>query len=113
MVIDERESRHDYIVDAARQIMTAGRTAPKGKGIDNIEIGRADPKLDSRGSRCTAGISRGDRTEIFPARCRQYRAGRSGNPGRIAHLADGDSIAGIAAMRPVSPKGEMPMLPVH
>ena len=38
MVIDERESRHDYIVDAARQIMTAGRTAPKGKGIDNIEI---------------------------------------------------------------------------
>lgn len=38
MIIDERESRHDYIVEAARQIMTAGRTAPQSKGMDHIEI---------------------------------------------------------------------------
>lgn len=38
MIIDERKSRQDYIIEAAREIMTAARTAPKGKGIDVIEI---------------------------------------------------------------------------
>ena len=38
MIIDERISRQSYILDAARQIMTAARTAPKGKGVDIIEI---------------------------------------------------------------------------
>ena len=38
MVIDERECRREEIAAIARQIMIAGRTAPKGKGIDIIEI---------------------------------------------------------------------------
>lgn len=38
MIIDERESRRSYMAEAARQIMTAARTAPKGKGIDILEI---------------------------------------------------------------------------
>ena len=38
MVIDERECRKETIAEVARQIMIAGRTAPKGKGIDLIEI---------------------------------------------------------------------------
>lgn len=38
MIIDERENRRQSVLEAARQIMTAARTAPKGKGIDIIEI---------------------------------------------------------------------------
>lgn len=38
MIIDERESRQSYMLDAAKQIMTAARTAPKGKGVDILEI---------------------------------------------------------------------------
>ncbi len=38
MVVNERTSRHEYILHAVRQMMTAARTAPKGKGIDIIEI---------------------------------------------------------------------------
>ncbi len=38
MIIDERTTREEAILEAAREIMTAGRTAPKGKGVDLIEI---------------------------------------------------------------------------
>jgi uncharacterized ferredoxin-like protein len=38
MIINERESRREYLLNAAKQMMTAARTAPKGKGIDVIEI---------------------------------------------------------------------------
>ena len=37
MILNERDARHEHILQAARQIMTAARTAPKGKGIDIIE----------------------------------------------------------------------------
>lgn len=38
MIIDERENRRQAVLEAARQIMTAARTAPKGKGVDIMEI---------------------------------------------------------------------------
>lgn len=38
MIINEREIRHEQVVEAAKQMMTAARTAPKGKGIDVIEV---------------------------------------------------------------------------
>lgn len=38
MLINERETRHNYLIEAAKQIMTAIRTAPKGKGVDILEI---------------------------------------------------------------------------
>lgn len=38
MIIDERETRSKRIVEITELIMTAARTAPKGKGIDVIEI---------------------------------------------------------------------------
>ena len=38
MVINERDCRHEQVIVAARQMMTAARTAPKGKGVDIIEI---------------------------------------------------------------------------
>lgn len=38
MQIDERKTRTERIIDAAGRIMTAGRTAPKARGVDLIEI---------------------------------------------------------------------------
>lgn len=37
MILNERDTRHEYLLYVAKQIMTAARTAPKGKGIDIIE----------------------------------------------------------------------------
>lgn len=38
MIQNEREIRHEHVLESVRQMMTAARTAPKGKGIDIIEI---------------------------------------------------------------------------
>lgn len=38
MILNERDLRHEHILNVARQMMTAARTAPKGKGIDIIEM---------------------------------------------------------------------------
>ncbi len=38
MIIDERNSRRERIINVANAMMTAARTAPKGKGFDIIEI---------------------------------------------------------------------------
>ena len=38
MIQNEREIRHELVLQAARRMMTAARTAPKGKGIDIIEV---------------------------------------------------------------------------
>lgn len=38
MILNERESRHKHILNVAQQMMTAARTAPKGKGIDILEV---------------------------------------------------------------------------
>lgn len=38
MIQNEREFRHEQVLRIAMQMMTAARTAPKGKGIDIIEV---------------------------------------------------------------------------
>lgn len=38
MILNEREDRHEHTLNVARQMMTAARTAPKGKGLDIIEV---------------------------------------------------------------------------
>lgn len=38
MIQNERDIRHEHILNVAWQMMTAARTAPKGKGIDIIEV---------------------------------------------------------------------------
>lgn len=38
MILNERDSRHEHVLNVARQMMTAARTAPKGKGIDVVEV---------------------------------------------------------------------------
>lgn len=37
MILNERDSRHEQVLQVARQMMIAARTAPKGKGIDVVE----------------------------------------------------------------------------
>ncbi len=37
MIIEERTDRHARVIDAARAMMTAARTAPKARGVDLIE----------------------------------------------------------------------------
>lgn len=46
MIKDERALRHELVVEAARRMMMAARTAPKGKGIDVIEIVLVDDRDD-------------------------------------------------------------------
>lgn len=38
MILNERDLRHELVLNAAKEMMAAARTAPKGKGIDAIEI---------------------------------------------------------------------------
>ncbi|MDR2057299.1 MAG: DUF2148 domain-containing protein [Dysgonamonadaceae bacterium] len=38
MILNERKTRHEHLINAVKQMMTAARTAPKGKGMDIIEI---------------------------------------------------------------------------
>ncbi|MCL1933085.1 MAG: DUF2148 domain-containing protein [Candidatus Azobacteroides sp.] len=38
MIHNERETRHQRVMEAVGRMMTAARTAPKGKGVDIIEI---------------------------------------------------------------------------
>ena len=38
MILNERDTRHEQVMRIAHQMMTAARTAPKGKGVDVIEI---------------------------------------------------------------------------
>lgn len=41
MIVNEREIRKELVLDAAHAMARAARTAPKGKGVDIIEIGIA------------------------------------------------------------------------
>ena len=41
MIANERDVRHEHILRVARQMMTAARNDPKGKGIDAIEVAKA------------------------------------------------------------------------
>lgn len=46
MIYNERQLRHQAVVEAARRMMTAARTAPKGKGVDIIEIALVEEPAD-------------------------------------------------------------------
>ena len=38
MILNERDSRHEQVLQIGKQMMTAARTAPKAKGVDIIEV---------------------------------------------------------------------------
>lgn len=46
MIKNEREVRHEIVIAAAQRMMIAARTAPKGKGIDIIEIALLSDRED-------------------------------------------------------------------
>lgn len=46
MIENERLIRHNAVVDMAHQMMIAARTAPKGKGVDLIEIALVSQRAD-------------------------------------------------------------------
>ena len=38
MILNERDSRHEQVLQIGKQMMVAARTAPKAKGVDIIEV---------------------------------------------------------------------------
>ena len=48
MIQNEREIRHEHVLEAVRQMMTAARTAPKGKGIDICLLYTSPSPRDTR-----------------------------------------------------------------
>ena len=38
MILNERDCRHEQVLDIAQKMMIAARTAPKAKGVDIIEV---------------------------------------------------------------------------
>ena len=38
MIYNERDARHEHVIECAKQMMTAARTAPKAKGVDIVEV---------------------------------------------------------------------------
>jgi uncharacterized ferredoxin-like protein len=48
MITNERDIRKEHLLSVARQMMNAARTAPKGKGVDIIEIAAVSGEDDIR-----------------------------------------------------------------
>ena len=46
MVLNERDIRHELVVEAGRRMMMAARTAPKARGVDIIEIALVSERAD-------------------------------------------------------------------
>ena len=71
MILNERDARHEHILQVARQMMTAARTAPKGKGIDIIEVALITDEEIKQLSDTMVGhydsYGRRTRNEIFPS----------------------------------------------
>ncbi len=72
MVVNERSNRHERVVAVAMDMMTAARTAPKGKGLDQIEV---------------AVITKEDIAALSNAMFELYRA-----TNRPVYLRDSDNI---------------------
>lgn len=42
MILNQRDDRHDSVIEAGRRMMTAARTAPKARGVDVLETALVD-----------------------------------------------------------------------
>ena len=87
MIQNERDCRHEHVLDVARQMLTAARTAPKGKGIDVIEAalvtGEDIKKLSEKMVAMVEehGMKFFLRDADFP--CSALKAGRSNQPPKV------------------------------
>lgn len=77
MILNERETRHAQIMTAVQQMMTAARTAPKGKGADILEIIAVEGKEIETLSSKTRELGEKKRHELLFTRCREYPFRRS------------------------------------
>jgi len=57
MLINERDTRSERLLQVANEMMTAARTAPKGKGIDIIEVMMLTGDTIARLSKAMIGYS--------------------------------------------------------
>jgi uncharacterized ferredoxin-like protein len=65
-VILEAQERHQALLAVARQMMTAARTAPKARGVDNLEIGLLDkPELELLAHKMVKLVETGIATPSF------------------------------------------------
>jgi uncharacterized ferredoxin-like protein len=78
MIINERDVRHEHMLNVAKQMMTAARTAPKGKGVDVIE---------------TAVVTEGDIKLLSDELIRQ-----NGENGMMFFLRDAENILSAEAI---------------
>lgn len=72
MILSERDSRHEHTLHIARQMMTAARTAPKGRGIDIIE----------------AAVVTGEEAQLLAGKMKRM----SEEPGRMFFLRDAGNV---------------------
>jgi uncharacterized ferredoxin-like protein len=65
-LILEAQERHQTLLAVARQMMTAARTAPKARGVDNLEIGLLDkPELELLARKMVELVERGMAAPFF------------------------------------------------
>jgi uncharacterized ferredoxin-like protein len=75
MILNERKTRHAHAMEVAKQMMTAARTAPKGKGVDVLEIITAEgddivslsDKTQELGERMNLGFMLRDAENVLSA----------------------------------------------
>ena len=63
MIQNERDCRHEHVLDVARQMLTAARTAPKGKGIDVIEAALVTGAANVLQAECVVIIGTREQTQ--------------------------------------------------
>lgn len=57
MIQNERDARREHLLQVGRQMMTAARTAPKGKGVDIIEVALVtDEEIESLSNKMVAMV---------------------------------------------------------
>ena len=60
MILNERDARHEHILQVARQMMTAARTAPKGKGIHTVAFHERAAKIMGSMKKSGKGVNRNE-----------------------------------------------------
>ena len=89
MIQNERDCRHEHVLGVARQMMTAARTAPKGKGVDVIEaalvtgedLKKLSEKMNAMAEELGMKFFLRDAANVLQAECEFFN--RSGVTGSI------------------------------
>ena len=75
MIINEKEIKFTQVLEIGKQMMIAARTAPKGKGVDNLElIVITGDDLNTLADYMIASVEKHGR-HFFSPGCREYSGG--------------------------------------